>query len=472
MSIQIKQTGLEDYLEGGEAWVKCLMLGAPSAGKTRSASFWPKPIFADCEKGRMSIADRNVPYAEITSSEQMDAFIRHLRIECMKPKDQRKYLTVVVDTLDSYQRIVTAERLTATKKAGLSGYEDWGFLDAKMTSLITSLLNLPMNIVVNVHVKLKEQDGDDDPPILGLKLKGDIKDQAPGDFDLVGFMTMGWEKGEGDENVLMRQVQWHPEPTKPFLKDRSGQLPKFTPVTFTEDDYNQLWIPILELSESLRSGADIETIEMEEPVAPVAPMAGGPVEPKPEPAARATKKAAATPAKKAAAPPAVTPSAPPSAVPPASRSRVEVVETGKPDTPESGADSEPSPTGDAADTPPSVEEPEIELATDVAESPSHDEAVGNVVEGLGGEVVSESEPVEAPKQTAVSTEEEVKPGVPICGTPGKLASGVINPTPKPGCGKTLSGESREVVQVGFVRHRTYLCESCITKANAAAKAAV
>jgi len=40
----IRTTGVEEFLDAaGEAHVKALILGAPSAGKTRSASFWPKP---------------------------------------------------------------------------------------------------------------------------------------------------------------------------------------------------------------------------------------------------------------------------------------------------------------------------------------------------------------------------------------------------------------------------------------------
>lgn len=41
--------------------------------------FWPRPIFADCEGGRGSLADRNVPYAEIKNSQDMLDFLSHLK---------------------------------------------------------------------------------------------------------------------------------------------------------------------------------------------------------------------------------------------------------------------------------------------------------------------------------------------------------------------------------------------------------
>ena len=47
--LQIKTTGIEDYLdESGQAFIKALVMGQASAGKTRSASFWPKQAYAPC----------------------------------------------------------------------------------------------------------------------------------------------------------------------------------------------------------------------------------------------------------------------------------------------------------------------------------------------------------------------------------------------------------------------------------------
>jgi hypothetical protein len=56
MALLIQTTGLEDYAPGGTARVKVLNIGGPGAGKTRFSSFFPAPIFADCERGLASVA--------------------------------------------------------------------------------------------------------------------------------------------------------------------------------------------------------------------------------------------------------------------------------------------------------------------------------------------------------------------------------------------------------------------------------
>jgi hypothetical protein len=214
----------------------------------------------------MSLADRAMPYGEILSTDDMMTLLRNLQIECMKPVASRKYQTLVIDTIDAYQRIVIQERLTSERKEAFSGYGDWGYLDAKMTQLISKLLALPMNIVVNMHVKEKK-DGDDGPLVIEPKLKGDIREQIAAEFDLVGLMGVSWV-AEGGERVLQRAIQWHPEPRSPWLKDRSGRLPKYTPVAFTEEDYTGLFLPLSAALDELAESTDLEVMQSEAVRAP------------------------------------------------------------------------------------------------------------------------------------------------------------------------------------------------------------
>lgn len=83
--LTIKTTGIEDYLDGGTGKIKVLVAGVPGSGKTRFASFAPKPIFAATEDGLMSVADRSVPYARITSEADMSAFLSLIEAEVKKP---------------------------------------------------------------------------------------------------------------------------------------------------------------------------------------------------------------------------------------------------------------------------------------------------------------------------------------------------------------------------------------------------
>lgn len=516
MTLVIKTTGIEDYLDGGEPNVKALILGAPSAGKTRSASFWPKPIFADCEKGRMSIADRKMPYAEIGSTADMDALLAMLKAECRKPVAQRKYQTLVIDTVDAYQRLVIAERLEAERKEALSGWGDWGYLDGKMTQFVAKLHALPMNIVVNVHIKDNSTgEGDSKVTVTGVKLKGDFKDQIAAEFDLVGHMGTYWE-AEGGERVLKRGIQWWPDPILPILKDRSGQLPKWTPVTFSDDDYANLFATLISHLDNLGQSEVLETLETDPVVThePVKPQAGGPVAGAPlQPAATPRKAAAAktaAPAKTAAAaapaavPPAKVAAPPPAAVPapaaaaPAAHSAAitQAVTAETPPTdvgvqpaqrasvppapkPEIGG-AEAAPQESAAPVAEAPVEPVAEAAEPVAEAPVEEAmAPEAVAEALGGEVVSDPAPVEEPATDAPAPVEQGQGTGPVdssaatavCGSaalpPDEQPEGFV---PVQGCGKALDAEeSPDLVEIAVLKTRTNLCNACFAAWRASSK---
>ncbi len=416
MPLVIRRTGFDDYIDkAGGAYIKCLILGAPDTGKTRSASFWPKPIFADCEKGRMSIADRAVPYAEITSSADMDALVDMLRRDCMKPPETRSYQTLVIDTMDSYQRILIAERLRAERKETLSGWQDWGWLDAKMNSLVERVLNLPMNLVVNLHVKDAQ---DEDMLVKQPKLKGDIREQIPADFDLVGLMESGYEAVDG-ERVKVRTVRWHSEPRFPMLKDRSGRLPRFTTVDFTDDDYMRVWTAVTQdpTIDDLPESVVVETLETDGDTEAAPPdVKGGPVMSE----APAAKKA---PAKKAT---------------PAQRAKKQAA-------PKPG-------TFVADEAPPLAVDPQPVSAAD-----AHAEAIETAQTVLGATVISDT--------TQPDEEKEEERPTPSCGD--QPASQVGKADPVPGCGKSLADENRDRVNIAVLRTKTMLCGSCFEswKAN-------
>lgn len=427
MPLVIRTTGFEDYLDrSGGAFVKALVLGQADVGKTRSASFWPAPIFADCEKGRMSIADRGVPYAEIRSSADMDALIDMVELECKKSVENRRYQTFVLDTLDSYQRILIAERLRSERKEALSGWADWGYLDGKMTSLIERLMNLPMNILVNLHVK--DVDGDDSGSHFSPKLKGDIRDQIPADFDLVGMMETSYEAIDG-VRTKVRQIRWHSEPKYPMLKDRSGRLPRFTDVDFTTDDYYRIFSTIVgDFLEEMPQSTVVDELQVETDVdAAPSDLKGGPVGPAPAPK-RVGKKAAATP------------------VP----GEVEVRDVVKTPSAPAKKAATPVPAQPVAD-------PQPEATTASAEE--------LIKERLGGELVGVNEQTgevteAAPVADGVKeASPEPQQAQPVCGDQPESRVGKSDPVP--GCGKSLEGESKDRVNIAILRTGTYLCADCL-----------
>jgi len=203
--VVIKTTGFENYAnaEGQQTWVKCLIMGEHGVGKTPSAAQWPKPLIIDSEKGLMSVARMKVPYIEIsgtTPTADMEEAIKWAVIDSRKAPANRQCETLIIDTIDTYQRKAMQERMRLMQKDRFSGWEDWGWLDGKFVWLMEQLLNYNGNVVVNMHVKDTEDD-DGDKKILVKKnrLKGDINNTVYQDFDLIGLMDQDYQAGEGDQ---------------------------------------------------------------------------------------------------------------------------------------------------------------------------------------------------------------------------------------------------------------------------------
>lgn len=273
MSLAIRTTGVEDYVDGS-ANIRMLVIGGAGAGKTRMSSFWPKPIYADCESGRASLADRNVPFTEIHNSQDMLDFLVFLKSHEATPKANRQFQTIVIDTLDGFQRRVFDERLQQTKKQTFSGFDDWAYLDSRMQMLMTRLLNLDYNVIVTCHYKDKTvKDGDNDVREYFLHLKGDIRDSVFHDFDLVGWLGTYWLAEDG-ERVEKRGLSFKRTPDRPFLKDRLGALPTWVPITLTsEQDYQFIRDALMTKLDGLSAGEVVGEIPSAAPEASV-PGAG------------------------------------------------------------------------------------------------------------------------------------------------------------------------------------------------------
>ncbi len=266
MPLLIQTTGLEQYAPGGAARVKVLMIGGPGVGKTRWASYFPRPIYADCEKGLASVADRSVPYVQIKNSDDMLALLAMLKQECQLPASQRRFDTVVIDTLDAFQRKLKNEWMEKERKQVFTGWEAWGFVGSKMQMLMTRLLNLDMNVVVNCHYKDKvtsDTETGRETHELMLQLQGEAADTAFNDFDLCGWMGTYFEAANG-ERVQKRGITFTPTPDKPFLKDRLYATPKWLEVSFDESDYKNLFARIEERISEMGSGEVVGEVPTEQ----------------------------------------------------------------------------------------------------------------------------------------------------------------------------------------------------------------
>ena len=408
MSLAIKTAGLDDYLKG-EAVIHCLIMGNPKVGKTLSASYWPKPLFALCGNEVATLARRRSQYAQIRSSDDMLTLLKTLKAECGRPKADRRWSTLVIDTLDGYQRTVMHEWVEREREEAFTGWQAWGYLDSKMQTLIERANNLDMHVVINLHVK-ERAEGDEDSKLLVVEpgLKGALKDQIAGEFDLIGYMGSYYE-AEGGERVLKRGIRWHATPKYPMLGDRFGLLPEWTPVTFSHDDYGVIFQALMTGMEELEDHptetvAQLET-EADTRKGPVkkAELVGGPVTPVPAPTERKVH-TSARPAKKAGADPAP---ADPQAAP-------------------ATAEGDPAPL--------------------------------------------ENVPVE-PEQALVALQQAGLEPTVVSQTPNDETATTATPAPAEDrcadCEKDLAGENRALVDVSKIKFRRPLCGDCFAKARQA-----
>lgn len=497
--LEIKTTGVEQYLDGSGN-MKLLVIGGPGAGKTRWSSFWPRPFYLDCEDGLASVADRQAPFVRARSSKDMLDALEYLKGLERTPKAQRKYQTVIVDTVDSFQRIVKNEWLEDNRAGVFTGYDAWGYLDSKMGMLLTRLLNLDYNVIVLVHYKEKDNDGTKE---YGLQLQGETRNTIFNDFSLVGWLGTYWE-AEGGERVQKRGLTFQPTPDKDFLKDRLHVTPRWMPVTLTSDqDYQQLWDAVFsnpafeQFAESaiVDQVPDSEGKVVEGAVASPEANPGGPVPPRPPvevpldkklkgelltiakeqygldlpqntlkneilAAIEVAKARPATPEPVAPAPPAPTDPGVPAET---STEEAPGGEAGTTTSPEAGTP-DPSPSPEVAPADAAAASPEsasVDTTSGTPEAspaqPVGDQMTAEQVAGaLGGTVIAEethdTPPVQPPAPPAPAP--KAPQGPEVCAD----------------CGDDLSAEwndpaKRDYVRLGFVKHRRYLDEKCRNKAN-------
>ena len=443
--LKIKTTGLDEFLDpSGGSWVKALIMGNPGSGKTPSAAAWPDPIFADCERGLASVANRAVPYAEIKSIADMEALLDHLRKDSLMPPERRKYRTFVLDTIDTYQKIVMAERMRTEKRDSMT-MQDWGFVGTKLTQLIERLLNLPMNMVINMHMADdKDRDGEDEILVKKAALKGALGQEIYGYFDLVGMLETSYVAVDG-ERTLTRRIRWQSEPRFPMLRARFIDFPKFTDVDFTSADYDRIFNAVTAGVDNLPETAEVEEIATEadgQPEPAPADAQGGPVENPEVPPKKGAKKTA----KKAAA-----------------SKKAEV---------ESKAEDKPEPAEPVAETSVATEA-EAKPVTAESETEKAEKAEQLLKDELGAEEVSEEpaqeDPGEAedtstqeePSKTEEKTEER-PPGT-FCGDP-VVANGTALVE---GCGTEITEDNKSKVQISRLKYKTNLCDQCYEKHKAA-----
>jgi AAA domain-containing protein len=238
MGLTVRRAGTDDY----GRYINCLVVGEPGAGKTRSSSTWPNPIYASAEGGMMSVADRQPAVVDITSSHVL-LELRNILVQEPKVREQMLGVpcdTVILDTVDELSRILIRERLEREKKDTLA-IADWGWLGDQLRNIVRGFRNLDLHTVFLVHAKNAE-DSETGRIITKAAIQGAMGDEIAGYVDIAVLLTARpMTKVVNGQNVreIVRFWQTYPTPNAPWVKDRSGKLPPELAINF-EDDFKRL----------------------------------------------------------------------------------------------------------------------------------------------------------------------------------------------------------------------------------------
>ena len=222
--MKIEMTGIEDR-QG--PW-KLAICGYAGVGKTMFGSTARQPLFVFFgEHPRLkSVATRGVPHVKLSNElaldgtleasvqDQLQALVMYLQLE------DHDYDTLIIDTGDElFQQMKQARTL---KNGGEFKVGDWGWIGDAYREVIQGLIDLPMNVIVNYHIKTSSDE--EGSTYKELSLQGSAKDDAPTWFDIVGVIDTYVVIDEDGNDVTKRALMVQSSRLYPWVKDHSGVL--------------------------------------------------------------------------------------------------------------------------------------------------------------------------------------------------------------------------------------------------------
>jgi hypothetical protein len=276
--VPLKLEDVRDRYTGtGSQSLKLMIAGPPGVGKTLFASTFPNVCYADAEGRLLSVRKRDVKAVKIASVGMLD----ELRAALAQSPDVRAKVlgapvdTIVLDTVDEIARLIIKERLKAEKRETMA-MADWGYLGDTLRAMLRGFRNLPMHVLLNVHLKASE-DSETGRVYWKPAIQGQVGDEIAAYVDESLLMVARpMNDPKTGERIISRHLQTYPDPSHDWVKDHSGTLPQEFPVDF-QTDYQRL-------AQLIFGDDTTPASQPSPPPTPHAPVAKAPATPSPPPA--------------------------------------------------------------------------------------------------------------------------------------------------------------------------------------------
>lgn len=240
--------------------LKILVYGEPGAGKTvlagsaQDCKSMKNALMISVEAGTLSIRDRDIDVLDPDSIREFrnifDWIASHARFRQqfedsgyedddaldnlkMLHKDLFKeetdepklFRTVIIDNLTEVNTLASDEVLDVDKDSivldpPIERRRDWGKIKKMVGKIVRDFKNLPIHTIITAH---KTKDGDEPDSKFKPAVTGNLKDELPGFFDVVGILQPVQEEDENGESIINRYFSV--EGSDRFIaKDRSDSL--------------------------------------------------------------------------------------------------------------------------------------------------------------------------------------------------------------------------------------------------------